>query len=76
MTYVTSIIVLSILVALVRFTLPGHGLSWPGTYEAFAHIWVGVLIVAIFQRSTRWTAAFCLAAITVLEIAMFFWWHG
>ena len=27
-----------------RFLVPGHPLSLPGSYEAGAHIWVGVLI--------------------------------
>jgi hypothetical protein len=35
------IFISTILVIVGRATVPGHGLTWAGTYEAFAHIWVG-----------------------------------
>jgi hypothetical protein len=68
------VIVLSLLTAIGRFFIPGHNLTWPGTYEAFAHIWVGYLIAIIifFWNDMRGkVAALCLAFITVLEIIMF-----
>lgn len=45
----------SALVAIGRFTVPGHGLSYAGSYEAVAHIWVGALIVLALD--TRWRPA-------------------
>jgi hypothetical protein len=68
------IILLSLLVAIGRFFIPGHNLTWPGTYEAFAHIWVGFLIAVIvfFWNSRQALAAgLCLIFISVLEIIMF-----
>ncbi len=64
-------------VAALRFTVPGHGVSWPGTYEAFAHIWVGVLICLAWQRrkpmfrlmASPWPLRL-LVTITVLEVVM------
>ncbi len=73
------IIVISLLVAIGRFLIPGHDLSWPGTYEAFAHIWVGLLIGMCIGsvRLGTWRVAicqvpfWCLVSITVLETVMF-----
>jgi len=39
-----------LLVGVGRLTVPGHSLSWAGTYEAFAHIWIGVLICLATQN--------------------------
>lgn len=55
----------SVLVAAGRFTVPGHGLTYAGSYEAFAHIWVGVLLVLSFQRN--WYALAMLVVLTVIE---------
>lgn len=68
------LIVISVLVGLGRFLVPGHNLSWAGTYEAVAHIWVGVLLVLCWQwckQAKGWTPVLCLAAITLLEVVMF-----
>lgn len=63
----------SALAAAGRFLVPGHGLSWPGTYEAFAHLWCGFLLgVIVFRKDHRWSALVVLAAITALETVMFF----
>lgn len=75
------LLVISTVIGLLRFTVPGHGLSWPGTYEAFAHIWVGVLIgfglrgksieegLTVFsEREKAWALLTCL---TLLEIVVF-----
>ena len=70
-TWTVAIIVASIVIGLGRFTIPGHELSYAGSYEAFAHIWVGALIVFCFQSRTRLVAIACLAVITVLEIVKF-----
>ena len=57
-----------------RFTVPGHGLTgWPGTYEAIAHIVVGILICAAWM-SCYWRrfALWSLTLLTALELLMFF----
>ncbi len=70
-------IVVSILVAVGRFFIPGHDLSWAGTYEAFAHIWVGMLLAVIIEdklkgkRILRSDPFICLVLITLLEVVMF-----
>ena len=56
-------------VAALRFTVPGHGFSWPGSYEALAHIWCGMLIAWALRKD--WAAIWGLAAITMLEGLMF-----
>lgn len=71
MRYFVALLVTSILIGAARFTVPGHSLSYAGSYEAVAHIWVGALIVFCFWRQTRTSAIGCLAAITTLETAMF-----
>lgn len=58
----------SIVIGVGRFLIPGHGLSWPGTYEAFAHIFVGVLLTLAFMKD-RFALA-CVVLITVLEVVM------
>ena len=68
------IIVLSLFFGLERvFGIHGHRLSWPGTFEAFAHIWIGFLLALwIFERKYRRVAWVSFAAITVIETVMFF----
>lgn len=66
------VLVGSVAVAFGRFTVPGHGLSYAGTYEAFAHMWVGALIVLAFRKDVRTAALSWLGAITALETVMFF----
>ena len=65
------IVLLFIAVGIGRFFIPGHALSWAGTYEAMAHIWVGVLCAILCQKDKRKIAAACLCAITVIEIILF-----
>ncbi len=66
------LIAVSFVVAWLRFTVPGHGLTgWPGIYEAFAHIWVGVLLVFCFQTRIRLTAIITVVLISGLELVMF-----
>jgi hypothetical protein len=68
------LIIISVLFGLGRFFIQGHDVSWPGTYEAFAHIWVGILLVFCFSKvkEIRWTSIISLTIITVLEAVMFF----
>lgn len=54
--------------------VPGHGLSWAGTYEAFAHIWVGVvgtLAVLWWGTEAGWWCAAALLSLSLFEAAMF-----
>lgn len=60
----------SVLVAAGRFAVPGHGVSWPGSYEAVAHIWVGILICLGFTGNHRKAAWIALASTSVLELVM------
>ena len=64
------IVLVSVLVAAGRFTIPGHGVSWPGTYEAMAHIWVGVLLCLGFTGSHKKEAWIALVLTSVLELVM------
>lgn len=69
---IIAIIAGSILVALGRFTIPGHALTgWPGAYEAFAHMFVGALITLIIIHGSRKPAAIALACLSALEVAAF-----
>lgn len=58
-----------------RFFVPGHELSLAGTYEAFAHIWVGWVMAAWYfdkQDGKRFHGyAWALASATMIEIVMF-----
>ena len=63
------ILIAGLAVALLRLTVPGHGFSWPGTYEAVAHIVCGMLLMLALQKD--WWALKVLAAITVFEGIMF-----
>jgi hypothetical protein len=65
------IILFSLIVGFGRFTVPGHDLSYAGTYEAVAHIWVGMLLMWCFYGRDRALALVSLSAITILETVMF-----
>jgi hypothetical protein len=65
-------VLISLVIAFGRFTVPGHSLSYPGAYEAFAHIWVGALIVLAVRAGWRVSVPLvALVLLTVLEGAMF-----
>jgi hypothetical protein len=69
---ITFLFLMSVAVAVLRFAIPGHGLSWPGTYEAFAHIWIGFLFgVVAFVPYQRSLAVVLLLSTTALETVMF-----
>jgi hypothetical protein len=70
---IVTIFVVSILMILGRFLIPGHELTWPGAYEACAHIWVGALLVWCVQKEPgkRITSWVCLIVATELEVIMF-----
>lgn len=57
-----------------RFTISGHGLSWPGTYEALAHVWVGVagtLAWVYWGTEVGYTSLGLLLFLTAVETALF-----
>ncbi len=74
----------AVLIAIGRFLIPGHDLSLSGTYEAFAHIWVGA-IGTFWLQNARWVwlggifpvwidpygYAILLLGLTTLETVMF-----
>lgn len=64
-----TLVFISVLVGIGRFLIPGHDLSWPGTYESMSHIWVGVLLCLSFQKNRIAIAAVIL--LSVLEVVMF-----
>lgn len=69
-----TLIFITLLVAGGRFCIPGHGMSWPGTYEAMSHIWVGLLLAPLvwrFQDPNRRISIDLLIAISFLETVMF-----
>ena len=41
------ILIACVLMAVGRFTVPGHGLSYAGTFEAVSHILVGMILTVI-----------------------------
>lgn len=66
------LVLLSVLVGLGRFTVPGHSLSYAGSYEAFAHIWIGFLFgVMVLSREYRKIAILLFIVLAVLETVMF-----
>ncbi len=70
------IVLLSLLFGAIRFLFHrqvAHGLDWPGTYEAFAHIWIGVLLgLAVFRKDRRKEALWALLILSVaVEGVMF-----
>ena len=66
-------ILFSILVGAGRYAIPGHDLSWAGTYEAFAHIWVVILItIGIYEwpnykSHTAWLSLFLITALETFK---------
>jgi hypothetical protein len=67
------IVLASLLVGAGRFAVPGHSLTLAGSYEAFAHIWVGVLLCMCFTTEGEWwmLALVSLILLSALEVVMF-----
>lgn len=73
------IVIISAIIGTIRFLIPGHELSWVGTYEAFAHIWVGMLIALIIwppdfsisKYASRMFTGWTLFVITAIETIAF-----
>jgi hypothetical protein len=61
-----------------RFTVPGHDVfSWPVTYEDFAHMWLGGMLVGFLAdwRGHGWLCLWFFVMVTLFEIAMFLAGH-
>lgn len=58
-----------------RFFDPGHTVSAWGGFEAFAHIWMGMLLALLIvwrsQRKTRWLLTGCILVPSLVELALF-----
>jgi hypothetical protein len=65
-----ALILISIAIALFRFTLPAHPLSVGGSYTALAHLFIGGLIgAAVTTKNWRYTAL--VVALSAVEIVAF-----
>lgn len=68
-----AIYLVSMTIFFLRFTVRGvlghgvEGVTWEDTYEAFAHIWVGMLIVLAFIPALRASAIIAIVLLTALE---------
>jgi len=72
--WMSILIVTFLLIGVGRLMITGHGLSLAGSYEAFAHIWVGVVgtISVLYWGSTvGWTCFISLIILSMFETFMF-----
>jgi hypothetical protein len=46
--------IVAVVIAAIRPFMPPHAVSWPGSYEAIAHVVVGSLIGAWLVNRQRW----------------------
>lgn len=60
----------AIIVTLLRMTVPGHDLSYAGSYEAFAHLFVGGLLGAWYVSRDHWLLA-VVGVMSFLELLAF-----
>jgi hypothetical protein len=67
------LLVAALVFSVLRFFMPTHSLSFPGTYEAFAHLFLGGLIGA-WAVSKEKFYMFLVVALSLVELAAFF--HG
>ncbi len=63
-----AVVLISAAVGATRFFIPSHPLSWAGSYEALAHLWVGGLIGAALatKEKTYWVPVVVLSAVELL----------
>ncbi len=68
----SSIAVLTVtaLFSVGRFFIPSHGLSLTGTYEAFAHLFIGGLIGAWIGTRQTWLV-WVIAGLSAVELLAF-----
>jgi hypothetical protein len=60
-----GILVTTALVGAGRQTVPSHGLSWSGTYEALSYIWIGAMLALAFDVPGHVRAFFAASALLV-----------
>jgi hypothetical protein len=62
------IIIAVVLIAIARPFMPMHAVSWQGSYEATAHIFVGGLLGAWLANRERWLliSAIAVSAVEVV----------
>lgn len=65
------LILLAALFSVIRFSIPVHQPSLPGSYEAFAHLFVGGLIGA-WAVSRKWIYMWIVLALSAVELFAFF----
>lgn len=61
-------------IAFARLRIPSHPLSWPGAYEAFAHLFMGGLIGAWMtcqKREERSKYLFMITVLALVELTAF-----
>ncbi len=68
----TAVIAVAILVAVIRPFLPTHPLSPQGSYEAFAHVFVGGVLGAWFASRAKWLL-YTAIGLGVVEVASATW---
>jgi hypothetical protein len=70
-SYVTYLVLLvALVVCLARSFVPGHGLSLAGSYEAFAHLFVGGLLGA-WCISRKWWLLYVVGVMSLVELLAF-----
>lgn len=65
------LVLLSVVFGMLRFLMPNHALSLPGTYEAFAHLFLGGLLGA-WLESRKYIYLVLVAILTGVELVAFF----
>ncbi len=65
------LIVIAVIFGVARFFMPSHALSAAGSYEAFAHLFLGGLIGAWVVSKERFYL-FLILALSLVETVAFF----
>jgi hypothetical protein len=60
------------LLSVLRFFVPTQAHSWPMVYVAVSHMFVGALLVLLWQKRGRWPLGWlCLGVPTLIETVLF-----
>ncbi len=65
------LVLVCVVFSVLRFFMPTHSLSLPGTYQAFAHLFIGGLIGAWLVSKEK-SYLFMLLALSAVELVAFF----
>lgn len=65
------LLMIALVFGVLRFSIPSHQLSLPGTYEAFAHLFLGGLIGAWLVSKEK-VYLLVVLALTAVELVAFF----